>query len=433
MSELTHAQNHAKALRWQLMSTVSALALLLAVYESGESEAADQDADRPTVWIELGGQFDRLDSPQQALAPSLMMPITRPSLASALNVQNPPTYSLGTEGTISFQPEDSDWVFSATAQYGRANMVRHRHHQTANSPVHLDITYNGKYLKYGSYYPSQHARFADGKAAQSEQHAILDFQVGKDVGVGMFGNHSSSTFSAGIRFAQFISKASVTLRALPDLQYPTAPITGTLLAARPALLAFQYAHIHFHAYTAMLNMDRSFEGVGPSLAWNASMPFAGSPGGAEFTFDWGANAAVLFGRQKVAGHHQTSARTYSKTKWGGGERAGQGGNHAGKFGVVAGHFIGGTQTTTAFHNLAYTNGAISHRNNAADISRMRMVTVPNFGGFAGLSARYSNVKLSLGYRVDFFFGAIDGGIDTAQKENRGFYGPFASVSVGLGG
>ncbi|HWA31303.1 MAG TPA: hypothetical protein VG867_09400, partial [Rhizomicrobium sp.] len=59
--------------------------------------------------------------------------------------------------------------------------------------------------------------------------------------------------------------------------------------------------------------------------------------------------------------------------------------------------------------------------------------VPNLGGFAGVSMRYSNAKLSLGYRGDFFFGALDGGIDTAQRTTVGFYGPFATISLGLGG
>lgn len=30
-------------------------------------------------------------------------------------------------------------------------------------------------------------------------------------------------------------------------------------------------------------------------------------------------------------------------------------------------------------------------------------------------------------------GVMDGGIDTAKSENVGFYGPFASVSAGIGG
>jgi hypothetical protein len=42
-------------------------------------------------------------------------------------------------------------------------------------------------------------------------------------------------------------------------------------------------------------------------------------------------------------------------------------------------------------------------------------------------------KVSLGYRGDFFFGAIDGGVESRKTYNRSFYGPFASVSIGLGG
>jgi hypothetical protein len=44
-----------------------------------------------------------------------------------------------------------------------------------------------------------------------------------------------------------------------------------------------------------------------------------------------------------------------------------------------------------------------------------------------------NAKVKFGYRADLFLGAMDGGIDTAKKENVGFYGPFATVSVGIGG
>ena len=42
-------------------------------------------------------------------------------------------------------------------------------------------------------------------------------------------------------------------------------------------------------------------------------------------------------------------------------------------------------------------------------------------------------EVDLGYRADVFFGAMDGGIETRKSENVGFYGPFASVSVGIGG
>jgi len=66
-------------------------------------------------------------------------------------------------------------------------------------------------------------------------------------------------------------------------------------------------------------------------------------------------------------------------------------------------------------------------------TRSRRVTVPNVGGFAGLSYRFPNAKLSAGYRADFFFGAKDGGLETRKSVDVGFYGPFATISIGLGG
>jgi hypothetical protein len=68
-----------------------------------------------------------------------------------------------------------------------------------------------------------------------------------------------------------------------------------------------------------------------------------------------------------------------------------------------------------------------------DITRSHHVTVPNLGGYAGLSLQYNDAKISLGYRVDEFFNAMDGGQDSAKKYDRGFYGPYLNVSLGFGG
>ncbi len=118
--------------------------------------------------------------------------------------------------------------------------------------------------------------------------------------------------------------------------------------------------------------------------------------------DWGANAAVLFGRQKAIVHHQITAQY-----------------HKGSY-QLGGHSSQHPRITL-------------YRYDTNVPPRSRMVTVPNVGGFAGLSYQFNNAKLSLGYRGDFFFGAMDGGIDAARAENRAFYGPFASVSIGIGG
>ena len=76
------------------------------------------------------------------------------------------------------------------------------------------------------------------------------------------------------------------------------------------------------------------------------------------------------------------------------------------------------------------SAATSHRPYPQSIERARHDT--QCRRFCGLSFRYANAKM-MGYRADFFFGAMDGGIDTGKSGNIGFYGPFAAISVGLGG
>ena len=58
--------------------------------------------------------------------------------------------------------------------------------------------------------------------------------------------------------------------------------------------------------------------------------------------------------------------------------------------------------------------------------------MPNVGGYAGLSVKYSDLKVSIGYRYDTFLKAMDTGIDAAKESDTTFTGPYASISIGLG-
>lgn len=404
MSEFTNKRFGQNELRWHLWAS----ACMAALASSGSASLADE-TNRPVVWIELGGQLERLNNSQQAFSPLFIGSVTQPSLLSALNVQDSSGSSVGGEGKIVLQPSRDDWSFSASVRYGRSNANRHRHAQIKNAlqPMHVSLDgaeYGPKY-----YYPTGHVKFSDATMKQSETHVVLDFMAGKDVGLGIFGERGSYTVSAGVRFAQFASKTDVGLRVEPDVRYPTKPITSLA-----GVHAKYPTPIHFHDYAGAATTERSFRGVGPSIAWNASTPVMGNPDGAEVSFDWGANAAILFGRQKVRGHHQTTTRTYHVSQW-----VGQGsvrGYQIGYFGTHAGNV-----------------GPSAQHTNAASFNRSRTVVVPNLGGFAGVSFLYSNAKVSFGYRADFFFGATDGGLDSRKSENVGFHGPFATISVGIGG
>jgi iron complex outermembrane recepter protein len=151
--------------------------------------------------------------------------------------------------------------------------------------------------------------------------------------------------------------------------------------------------------------ERSFKGIGPSLSWNATMPIAGDVQKGELDLDWGINGSILFGKQKANIHHHTTAR-YFKSKY----------YHS---------FI----TPGGYRHHDHYQPLYDH-NGGRDQSRSG--TVPNIGANIGLSYRIENTKISLGYRTDNFFGAMDGGIDKAKRTTLSFNGLYASVSVGIG-
>jgi len=378
MSELIENNDKRVTVRRKLLTSASALAL--AVSSVGIAHAGD--ADRPLIWIELGGQAENISGQGEVYAPGFLSAYSTSSILqeklTPLQAQRPPLFSTGEEAKISFQPEGSDWSVSVSVRYGRSGNKRDVRHQT--DQVHYRTYRSGRPASGALIYTQE--KFVDSHVYHSESHAVLDFMAGKDVGLGMFGLDGSSVLSGGIRIAQYASNSSVDMRARPDLhfKYVTLP---------PLRAQFPY----FHTYHAQETAARRFRGIGPALSWTGSASLLGNRDGG-VSFDWGGNAALLFGRQRTSVGHQETGNNFV---------------------VLSG-----------YPHLVYQNPPGGH---ATD----RSVTVPNAGGFAGLSWRVQNFKASMGYRADFFFGALDGGIDTAHRENVGFYGPFASVSVGLGG
>ncbi|HEV2560760.1 MAG TPA: hypothetical protein VGT78_01340 [Rhizomicrobium sp.] len=381
MSENT--RRNGTSIRWKLLVTVSASALLA----SAASQAQAADGDRPLIWLEVGGELNQLTAPEEQFVPAFVLATPRPTpeTISPLSVARPPRFGFDEDARITFQPEDSDWIFSAAIRYGRSSTKNHVRQQSPY-PTHP----TGFTCATGCAPKYQRAlQFMDTAAQRSETHSILDFQAGKDVGLGMLGGHTSSNISLGVRFAQFRSNAKVAFKSDPDAH---------VYIKYYGQFKFRYGAT-YHSNAANSTASRSFQGVGPSISWNNSTSLAGNPQDGEIVLDWGANAALLFGRQKAKVHHQATALY-----------------HKGKYYITS--------------QPNYRTTQYKHNTNVPP--RSRNVMVPNVGGFAGLSFRYSDAKISLGYRADMFFGAMDGGIDTAKKENRGFYGPFASVSIGLG-
>lgn len=397
MSELINTQN--KSPRWQLLTTASSLALLTAIVSATEATARNTD-DQPTVWIELGGQMESQTGQGDAFVPDFIQNNLNAPGVQGFNIQaqKPSALTSGFEGALTFQPLGSDWVFSAAVRYGRANRSRSAIHTAETYDLHHNslIVSQVPTATPGGYHPfiihccqdvvtpAGGNRYTSMHSKSEQSHAVIDFQAGRDVGLGLFGSRSSSVVNAGIRFAQFNSKSDATFNGRPDQKF--------------AKNYYYYAGYDFsawrklpaHQYAVTLNGERSFRGIGPAISWAESAPLLGNPEAGEVSLDWGANAAVLFGRQRVGGSHQT----------------------------------------VSVYNPNYS---ISTQHRSVLFNRSRTLAVPNVGGFGGLSFRFSDAKVAIGYRGDFFFGAMDVGTDAPKTKTVGFYGPFATVSIGLGG
>ena len=351
MSELLNTNDNRATIRWKLLTSVSALAL--AAYVSSTGIARAEDADHPPIWIELGGQAAWNQTGQDAFL-SPLVPVSPPpfEVASPATLERPASVSWNGNAAISFEPVRSDWKLSAAIVYGRSSRKQSVTEQTQQP----------NYLPNGAY-----AAFRYIQARSGESHAILDFQAGRDFGLGAA---VSSSVNLGVRYVQFNAGRNTLIQSQPTNVQTWKPRQKV---------------------KAVLAEEEKFSGIGPSISWDANAAIAGNTNDGELGIDWGINAAVLFGRQSVRGHHQT---------------------------------------TKVYYTATYAKSVFR---NTAPLNRGKQVIVPNIGGFAGVSWRYPNAKISLGYRADMFFGAMDGGIDTRKSENVGFYGPFASVSIGLGG
>jgi len=408
MSELIQKNDNRATIRWKLLTGASALALTAYVASAGMANA--DDADRPTVWIEFGGQMEQLQGMNAPFTAPFMSLTPTPDVYKGMSFtgsQDQARFSFGEEAAITFQPEDSTWNFSAGIRYGRSHSKRHRHQEQLVGSHHFSFSTHATYFypstsytrttAFGPYSgtvkPSAH-KLADTNTRSKEQHLILDFTAGKDVGLGLFGRSGSSTLNVGVRFASFTTRTQAYITARPSVNIKTEIFSSTrhYPSATIRLTAPEY-FATFHQFLMSASARRSFKGVGPTLSWNASAAIAGNEESTELVLDWGINAALLFGKQKAKTAH-----------W-----------------------------TKEYYHISQRSGyPMVYPTRTHHSTRSRSVAVPNIGGFASLSLKWTNAKISFGYRYDTFLNAMDVGIDAAKKSNVTFNGPYASISFGLG-
>jgi hypothetical protein len=226
-------------LRWRLLASVSAVALFVSVGFHRKAHA-EEPAPLPVVdpgrWqIAFEGQLTVYGGGDTVWSCD----------CSGVPLTIGPDYGGDIGISITRVMENGGWLASFGVRYGRSA-------ETDESD------------RYGSY-----PVFFGSNASHVEQHGIVDFAVGRDVGLGTFGlPGAASTITAGLRIAHF--------QADTDVGYSIS--------------------IYGYATSAPGKIKRNFTGAGPRLAWNGSVPIKRNPA---FSFDWGVAGAILFGRQEA--------------------------------------------------------------------------------------------------------------------------------------
>lgn len=392
MSELINTNAEPAQSRFQLLGTASVLALLVALPVSAQAAGTS----RPTVWIEGGYQFEGVTG-SETLFHAPLEAVTRANGLPVLSdIASDLSLSRGAEGRITFQPKGSDWSLSLSGRFGRAHSVRKAYGEKEFVGPPMKQTINASTI--GFYYYDKivspvDTAYVEQRSETTETHAIIDFQVGRDVGVGVLGRSTEVVVGFGARYAQFSRRSNASGHGAPDLGFENIKSAGLVVPYKYKIWINNYAS------AARVERETNLRAIGPALSMNNTTRLFGDEEDGALNLDWGANASLLFGRQRAETSHQATAKVI-KNVYGSPVEFGMTGNIAA--------------------------GPLTSR-------RSRTVTIPNLGGFAGLSYRFTNAKLSAGYRADFFFGAMDRGLSHHKSSTTGFHGPFATIAIGLGG
>jgi iron complex outermembrane receptor protein len=270
------------------------------------------------VIVELGAQGQRIDAPAEAI-----MPFDAP-FPKALDPRQPQSRDLdwthSPDVRLTYQPAGSPWKLAANVRYGRitnhtgrlrqeevvgdrACDVPRDHYYSPYIPgvdlaffgkLHCDPTYGpvtkvifGHTFTFNNSYDPNHLLAPTDRLSSStqrlEEHLLVDFSVGKEVGLGALGEGKSS-LNAGLRYAEFKSSISGDVRGVPDMVVPEG---------------WGIYNTTFHQYADTFNATREFKGAGPTISWDASEPLWGSDENGHINVDWTATAGVLFGRQNT--------------------------------------------------------------------------------------------------------------------------------------
>jgi outer membrane receptor protein involved in Fe transport len=354
--------------------------------------------------VELGGQVQRHDAPYDPIRPSFIDQFSPAIDPTGVVQKGNLDWGDGREVKLTWR-SDGPWQVAAGVRFGKTNHGRVRSHleemgNTACAWTPYDFYGLGALFcdPTSPYYdPTGSIRratnWSDANATGREEHTLVDFMVGRDLGLGVLGK---STIAGGLRYAQFKSKTDLWMEGIPywDLQ------EGGLSKYVTENLDASTTHL------ASLRAEREFKGLGPMLSWDAAARLLGNEDVGHLDIDWSIGGGALFGKQKTSLTGYESADPFTGFAGGGTDE------------------LGGLQFVRDARDAIVT--PISR-------SRSQSVTVPVIDLSLGLSYSIDRVSIGAGYRWERYFDVLDAGDDEHKSYDRTIDGPYMKISVGFGG
>jgi len=346
--------------------------------------------------VELSGQVQRQKAPYETLAPDLFADFPAP-LNTTVSQNRDFDWGDGREVKLTYRPDGSPWMVSGSYGYGRTNTGTTRVHSEIPHDRVCALPTTGPFAPFGkavcepdySLFGQPPGRYynpfalktprswSDSDARSKEEHTLVDFNVGRDVGLGRF----ASVVGLGVRYAQLKSDTLVHMSGLPDEYVPEG---------------WHSKYVHYVRYQGTVEAHREFKGAGPQLNWNAAAPILGNADAGHLNVDWSVTGGVLFGKQTTKVEGQGISQYRSALKY------------------------------------TVNNGTPQYADLGA-APRSKSVSVPVVNLSLGLSYDIQRIKIGAGYRWERYFNALDGGYTERKSEDRTFDGPYFKIAVGFGG
>lgn len=238
------------ALRRYLLGTASGAALI--------GSAPFAYADPPPIdhiYVDAGGQYS-MTGGHTALP--FLFDVFSPNFK--IGVKN----GWDARGDVALQ--SGNWYLTLSANFGRTGTSKAEGFSTKTftHSLHLRRAHN-----------TTHKYIHSPGAKYDESHVVVDFTLGKDVGLGMFGLDGSSIISLGVRYNHFVGRTRANIHYFTRYNYFTksGATTGTSTTH----------HI-------LRKTNQQFVGWGPVLTWKGKAPLE-----PDFAFAWGLSVAAVVG------------------------------------------------------------------------------------------------------------------------------------------